>query len=173
MDSTVTPIVPQDSFGIEFILDSLSQVFFWPVVACVLVMFAFSLFSLGEILVEVLQRFWNRESVPSLNIAADASVESVELEILRRLEWLRLCSRVAPMLGLVATMIPLGPALASVSVGGNAAQTQTLGHSFAVVIIALVSASITFCIFTVRRRWLLVELNQWLASSTTTESESK
>ena len=30
---------------------------------------------------------------------------------MQRLEWLRVTSRSAPMLGLVATMIPMGPAL--------------------------------------------------------------
>lgn len=148
--------------SLEGALDALSQLFFWPVVICVLLMFGFALVSLGCVLVEAIQRVFSQVRSRSLKIEQESTLESVELEILRRLEPLRLCSRVAPMLGLVATMIPLGPALASLSTNTAATQTETLGHSFAVVIIALVSASITFSIYTVRRRWLLTELNQWL-----------
>jgi len=62
------------------------------------------------------------------------------------------------MLGLVATMIPLGPALVAVASGQSQGVAQSLAPAFAAVIIALVSASITFVIYSVRRRWLLAEL---------------
>lgn len=166
-------IASQPSYGtLERLLDGISQVFFWPVVACVLLMFAFALVSLGSTLIEAIQRKWRRTPVRLLRIEDDSSIESVELQILRQLELFRLCSRVAPMLGLVATMVPLGPALASLSSSGPAVQTQTLGHSFAVVIIALIAASITFSIYTVRRRWLLTELNDWIESSSESEERS-
>ena len=66
------------------------------------------------------------------------------------------------MLGLVATMIPLGPALLAVSSGKSGLAANNLGAAFAAVIVALVAASISFAIYTIRRRWLLQELNQLL-----------
>ena len=77
---------------------------------------------------------------------------------LKELEGLRLCSRVAPMLGLVATMIPMGPALVAVASGQSSGVAESLAPAFAAVIVALVAASITFVIYSVRRRWLLAEM---------------
>ncbi|MCR3815313.1 hypothetical protein K3Z86_16210 [Pseudomonas aeruginosa] len=67
-------------------------------------------------------------------------------------------SRSAPMLGLVATMIPMGPALLALTRNDAQGIGENLVVAFSAVILALVAASITFFILTVRRRWLLQEL---------------
>lgn len=77
---------------------------------------------------------------------------------MRRLEWLRITSRSAPMLGLVATMIPMGPALLALTRSDAQGVGDNLVVAFSAVILALISASITFFILTIRRRWLLQEL---------------
>ncbi len=76
---------------------------------------------------------------------------------MQRLEWLRITSRSAPMLGLVATMIPMGPALLALTRNDAQGIGENLVVAFSAVILALVAASITFFILTVRRRWLLQE----------------
>ena len=62
---------------------------------------------------------------------ANASPERLELAVLKELEGLRLCSRVAPMLGLVATMIPMGPALVAVASGQSQGVAESLAPAFA------------------------------------------
>jgi biopolymer transport protein ExbB/TolQ len=62
------------------------------------------------------------------------------------------------MLGLVATMIPMGPVLLALANADAKVVGENLVVAFAAVILALVSASITFVLLTVRRRWLLEEL---------------
>jgi len=62
------------------------------------------------------------------------------------------------MLGLVATMIPMGPALVAVTSGNARGVSQNLVVAFSAVIIALLSAAITFTVLSVRRRWLMTEL---------------
>ncbi|QDS91119.1 hypothetical protein EC9_53390 [Rosistilla ulvae] len=152
--------------SIENLLFDMAQLFWWPVLLLVLFAFAYALFKLGGFLIEAFlrlrlpQRHW---VVPT---DATGSLESMELLVLRELEGLRLCSRIAPMLGLVATMIPLGPALAAVSSGQSQITANSMGGAFAAVIIALVAASITFAIYTVRRRWLMQELTHWMESQT-------
>ncbi|MBF3221600.1 MotA/TolQ/ExbB proton channel family protein, partial [Pseudomonas aeruginosa] len=84
--------------------------------------------------------------------------DDLELWIMQRLEWLRITSRSAPMLGLVATMIPMGPALLALTRNDAQGIGENLVVAFSAVILALVAASITFFILTVRRRWLLQEL---------------
>jgi biopolymer transport protein ExbB/TolQ len=70
----------------------------------------------------------------------------------------RIASRVTPMLGLVATMIPMGPALRSLSDGNLAAVSQNLTVAFSAVILALIAASITFWVVNIQRRWLAEEI---------------
>ncbi|WP_258868260.1 MotA/TolQ/ExbB proton channel family protein [Alkalilimnicola ehrlichii] len=88
------------------------------------------------------------------------SSDDLELWILRRLEALRITTRSAPMLGLVATMIPMGPALLALSTNQTDGVGENLVIAFAAVILALLSASIAFAVLIVRRRWLLTELRQ-------------
>ena len=80
------------------------------------------------------------------------------MQVLRQLEMQRIVSRIAPMLGLVATMIPMGPALIAVANGNTHGMAQNLVVAFAAVIVALLSAAMTFVVHSVRRRWLLEEL---------------
>ena len=77
---------------------------------------------------------------------------------MRRLEWLRLTSRTAPMLGLVATMIPMGPAMLALTRSDAAGVGDNLVVAFSSVILALIAAALSYTILTVRRRWLLEEL---------------
>ncbi len=147
---------------IETMLFELAQAFQWPIILLVLLVFAYALLKLGAFLVEGYRRMRKPNQVLVLPSQGSHSIESLELIVLRELEGLRLCSRIAPMLGLVATMIPLGPALLAVSSGKSGVAASNLGAAFAAVIVALVAASIAFAIYTIRRRWLLQELNQLL-----------
>jgi hypothetical protein len=158
--------------SIETLLFDLAEAFQWPIMLLVLVVFAYAMLKLGGFLVEGYKRLRHPKRILVLPAEPTHSIESLELLVLRELEGLRLCSRIAPMLGLVATMIPLGPALVAVSSGQSTMNAGNLGAAFACVIVALVAASITFAIYTVRRRWLLQEMNQWLASHTNHQGNS-
>lgn len=149
--------------SLESILMQLAQACLWPVMACILFAFAYALVSLGAFALEMVTRWRSPQRLLHFSRKESDSIEQMELSVLKELEGLRLCSRISPMLGLVATMIPLGPALVSAT-SGNVNQSQNaiteLAAAFAAVIISLVAASITFAIHTVRRRWLLWELTQ-------------
>lgn len=84
----------------------------------------------------------------------------IDLEALavKRLEVSRLVSRVAPMLGLMATMIPMGPALKGLADGQLQEVSANLMVAFSAVIIALIAASLTYWTVNVRRRWYATEL---------------
>ncbi|HRD97295.1 MAG TPA: hypothetical protein PLA97_12955 [Rubrivivax sp.] len=56
-------------------------------------------------------------------------------------------------------MIPMGPALVAVSAGNAQGIAQNLVVAFSAVIVALLAAAITYVVLSVRRRWLLAELN--------------
>lgn len=68
-------------------------------------------------------------------------------------EGLCIVSRSGPMLGLVATMIPMGPALFVLGRGDGASIGEKLVVAFAGATPALSAASIAHYVLTVRRRW--------------------
>ncbi len=125
-------------------------------------MFVYALFSLGQVLVEAvararlpqgqqpLHRYWQRN--------AHLGSDGLELYVLKQLELQRIVSRVAPLLGLVATMIPMGPALVAVAAGNTQGMAQNLVVAFAAVIVALLAAAITFVVQTLRKRWLMSKM---------------
>jgi len=141
--------------SLELGLYEVSRLFLFPILLLIGLALAYAFVALGMFLAEAVQR--GRGSHRPV-LAAGVHSDDLELAIMRRLEWLRIVSRTAPMLGLVATMIPMGPALLGLSRGDAASVGENLVVAFSAVILALVAASITFFILTVRRRWLLEEL---------------
>jgi len=143
--------------SLDLILFTLAGLFLWPVSIGVVLSFVYAVIVLGMFGMEYLQRRRHPQQ-PLLLLDRTLSQDQMELAVLKDLEGVRLCSRVAPMLGLIATMIPMGPALVSVASGESQGVAQSLAPAFASVIVALASASITFVVYTVRRRWLMREL---------------
>ena len=86
------------------------------------------------------------------------SHDALESLALRRLERVRVATRVAPMLGLVATMIPMGPALKALADGQIADVSRQLMVAFSAVILALIASAITYAVAQVRRRWYASDL---------------
>lgn len=86
------------------------------------------------------------------------SQDHLDVAALKELESVRTVSRLAPMLGLIATMVPMGPALKSLADGNIQGISENLIVAFSAVIFGLVIASITFWIAAVKKRWLAIEL---------------
>nr|WP_316626939.1 hypothetical protein [uncultured Brevundimonas sp.] len=96
-------------------LYQVSSLFLIPALVLILAALLYAVFALGAFVVEAMQRRrpgW-RSSLSRRQARTDAASDDLELMILKDLEGLRIVSRSAPMLGLVATMIPMGPALLS------------------------------------------------------------
>ncbi len=153
---------------LEILLHEVSKFFLTPVLVILCLMFVYALFVLGMLLFDLVLRQVKGSTVrPLLRYAAanpGVNQEALELQLLKLIEPLRVVSRVAPMLGLVATMIPMGPALIAVSSGNAGGIAQNLVVAFSAVIVALLSAAITYWVLSIRRRWLLLELNDLLSA---------
>lgn len=144
----------------EFSLYELTRWFLTPVLLLIVLALAYALAALGGFLIEAWQRRQAsyRSSLAQWQAVHGGSSDDLELHIMQRLEWLRVVARSAPMLGLVATMIPMGPALLALTQNDGKAIGENLVAAFSAVILALLAASISFFILTIRRRWLLQEL---------------
>jgi len=146
--------------GVESGLYEFTRLFLLPVLALVLAALVYVFVALGAFAMEAWQRWRGnyRSRLAAHQRQTNGTSDDLELWILKRLEWLRVVARSTPMLGLVATMIPMGPALLALTRNDAKAMGENLVVAFSSVILALISASIAFFMLTVRRRWLLQEL---------------
>lgn len=147
---------------LESTLYALTRLFMTPVLLLILAALIYAFVALGAFAVEAWQRRHGsyRSPLGEWRRRTNLGSDDLELWIMKRLEWLRITSRSAPMLGLVATMIPMGPALLALTRSDAQGVGDNLVVAFSAVILALVSASITFFVLTIRRRWLLQELRE-------------
>ncbi len=147
---------------IESAMYGVSQLFLLPVLVTIAVLFVHAFHALGSFLWQARQRRRGEDPGFELRAArrADPGLSLAELEALavERLEFARIATRVAPMLGLVATMIPMGPALRALADGQLADVSRNLVVAFSAVILALIAAAITYWVVHVRRRWYAHDL---------------
>ncbi|WP_164963037.1 MotA/TolQ/ExbB proton channel family protein [Rubrivivax sp. JA1026] len=146
--------------ALESTMYDVAQLFLLPTLALIALLFLYAFWALGEFATLAWQRRrgGGRPLLAADRAAGGLSDDALDLHAHRMLETQRIASRVTPMLGLVATMIPMGPALKSLSDGNLAQVSQNLTVAFSAVILALIAASITFWVVNVRRRWLAEEL---------------
>lgn len=155
----------------------IASLLFWPVKIAIYALFVWSLFELGRALVQAVQRYRNNEKfiafakgddnsveLRGYPIAAVAirlphvTVEELDLASMRKLEAVRVVTRITPMLGLIATLIPMGPALVALTKNDIAQMSDLLRTAFAAVVLALFVSSLCFLLATVRRRWCVEEV---------------
>ncbi|MBI4740701.1 MAG: MotA/TolQ/ExbB proton channel family protein [Betaproteobacteria bacterium] len=155
---------------LETLMYQTGQVFLIPTLAVIALLFLYSFYALGAFAVQWWQRrraaisFGETRGFPLVawvHGRISASDDDMDVAAHKLLELPRIATRVAPMLGLVATMIPMGPALKGLSDGNLAQVSDHLAVAFSAVILALIAASITYWIVSVKRRWLAEEL-AWL-----------
>ena len=154
----------------------LSQLLQTPTVWIINVLFLYALFETGRLVAQWVLRLKNRSRAnehiqaklgssiggyPVLSYWAgsqEVTVNEVEIYAFRQIELIRLVTRVAPMLGLVATLIPMGPALVSMANSDFVEMSELLRTAFTAVVLALIAASFTYWIASVKKRWLAEEI---------------
>ena len=167
---------------IEEIMYEVSNLFLTPVLFLIGVLFIYAFFALGTFTGQWFQRrkylHDYRRTVQELSAGntnsrtvkgyrllnhfqrqPSATADSLDILALKELEASRIITRIAPMLGLVGTMIPMGPALKSLADGNVQGISENLIVAFAAVTFGLVTASITFCLASIHKRWLASELH--------------
>lgn len=161
---------------IEKLLANWSEILMTPVLIIIVCLLVYSIYAIGKFLGMWLIRRKNvTQYVRSISEKQQAWLAGYpihnyfinnptacenELEVfaLKKLETLRIVTRIAPMLGLIATMVPMGPALKSLADGNIQGISENLIIAFAAVIWGLVIATLTFWPATVKKRWFAHEL---------------
>jgi biopolymer transport protein ExbB/TolQ len=91
--------------------------------------------------------------------AREKALVDVETEIADRLGHLAFLARVGPMLGLLGTLIPFGPALAGLSSGDIQELSANLVTAFATTVVGLLCGCAAYGLGLVRRSWYARDFN--------------
>jgi biopolymer transport protein ExbB/TolQ len=78
----------------------------------------------------------------------------------KALEPSKLLVRLGPMLGLLGTLIPMGPALVGLATGDIASMATNMQVAFSTTVLGVVMGGIGFIIQMVRKRWFSEDLHQ-------------
>ena len=81
----------------------------------------------------------------------------------------RILSKLGPMLGLMGTLIPMGPALVALAVGDVASMASNMQVAFATTVIGLFIGAIGFITLQTKQRWYADDMNilDFIANSIT------
>jgi biopolymer transport protein ExbB/TolQ len=86
-------------------------------------------------------------------------LQDVELSMAKSLEPERIGAKAGPILGLMGTLIPMGPALIGLSQGDIKSMANNLVIAFATTVIGLVVGGICYGALVIRSRWYKQDLS--------------
>ncbi|QDV50139.1 MotA/TolQ/ExbB proton channel family protein [Gimesia fumaroli] len=87
-------------------------------------------------------------------------VSELEIEAAGRLARINLGVRAAPILGLMGTLIPMGPALKGLTDGNIEALSQNLVVAFSTTVLGLFVGGVCYAMQMFRRQWYARDLNE-------------
>lgn len=90
-----------------------------------------------------------------------AEPSAVEARARRRIERADILTRISPMLGLMATLISLGPGLTALSNGNLGLLAEAMLTAFDATVLGLAAGAVGFVIARLRRRWYDEALSRW------------
>ncbi len=90
-----------------------------------------------------------------------AELAMVEARARRRIERADILTRISPMLGLMATLISLGPGLTALSNGNLGLLAEAMLTAFDATVLGLAAGAVGFVIARLRRRWYDEALSRW------------
>jgi biopolymer transport protein ExbB/TolQ len=89
----------------------------------------------------------------------EKNLQDAELRMAKALEPLRIGVKAGPILGLMGTLIPMGPALIGLSQGDIKSMADSLVIAFATTVIGLVVGGICYGLLVVKSRWYRQDLS--------------
>jgi biopolymer transport protein ExbB/TolQ len=87
-------------------------------------------------------------------LAIENLLQETSLAIWKSMDRLRILVRVAPSVGLIGTLIPMGTGLAALGQGDMTKLTTDLVIAFTTTVVGLAIGTTAFFFYTVRRRWI-------------------
>lgn len=88
----------------------------------------------------------------------DLLLSEFEIESDKTISTSRILSKMGPILGLMGTLIPMGPALVGLATGDIASMAYNMQVAFATTVVGLVVSAIGFLTQQARERWAMREI---------------
>ena len=88
------------------------------------------------------------------SINRDRLIGGYEIQDSARLNIAKNLTKFGPILGLMGTLIPMGPALVGLSIGDVASMAYNMQVAFATTVIGLFSGGIGYILLQVKQRWI-------------------
>jgi len=96
---------------------------------------------------------------PSDSAWHERVISEFELQLDRQLGLYRTMTRIGPLLGLMGTLIPLGPALVALAAGDISLLARKMEVAFATTVVGLVIGAIGFLLYQAANRWAMDDLS--------------
>lgn len=161
---------------------SLTSALIWPIALLLMFAVAHSAFLIGEMIVETFQRNRSPAALKSVrdippNLATHQVIrewtrqrqsdptandwlvlDRTEAALARRVDRSRLWVRLAPALGLMGTLVPLGPALVALAKNDLATLSNHLVLAFGTTVLGLLAAGLSWIVMNTQDRWYRLDL---------------
>ncbi len=98
-------------------------------------------------------------SAKSHKIYYDKIVNDFEIACQKDLSSSQMLAKLGPILGLMGTLIPMGPALVGLAAGDIESMATNMQVAFATTVIGLLTGAVGFVIMQVKRRWYASDIN--------------
>ncbi|PIE87602.1 MAG: hypothetical protein CSA01_00050 [Bacteroidetes bacterium] len=98
-------------------------------------------------------------SPDKLPVFREKVLADYEIECQKSLAESQSLAKLGPVLGLMGTLIPMGPALVGLASGDIASMASNMQVAFSTTVIGLLIGAVGFVIMQVRRRWCAEDYN--------------
>jgi len=92
-------------------------------------------------------------------LECEKRIAEIQLEYERELERAKFMTKVGPMLGLMGTLIPMGPALAGLASGDIGSMAYNMQIAFATTVVGCLIAGVGLLLYSVKRHWYSEEIS--------------
>jgi hypothetical protein len=128
---------------------------YWLLQPVAVALMLISILAIWEIGLAFGERFWGLQSLKDTG-----ELKAVEDIAKKRIERADLIARISPMLGLMGTLIPLGPGLAALGKGDIISLSSAVSIAFDTTVLGLFAGILGFILARLRRRWYDLILDQ-------------
>lgn len=108
-------------------------------------------------------------------VRREKTLADFELAMSKQLSTTKSMSKLGPVLGLMGTLIPMGPALVGLAEGNIASMAENMQVAFSTTVVGLVIGAIGYTLTEVKQRWYAKDLSQlnYIADLITEEHEKE
>ncbi len=97
--------------------------------------------------------------VKAEDIYYDKTLNDFEIQCQKELAGSQTLAKLGPILGLMGTLIPMGPALVGLASGDIASMATNMQVAFATTVIGLLIGAVGFIVLQIKRRWFAADIN--------------